>query len=72
MRIKLREFRKSHGLKMAQLAKEIGVSSGMISDIENGKSKNPTIWTVLKLADYFEVPIEELIDRNDSEGETIK
>lgn len=63
MRIKLREYRKSHGLTMAQLAKEIGVSSGMISDIENGKSKNPTIWTILKLADYFNIPIEDLIER---------
>jgi len=63
MRIKLREFRKSRGLTMAQLAKEIGVSSGMISDIENGRSKNPTIWTVLKIADYFNVPIERLIER---------
>lgn len=63
MRIKLREYRKSHGLTMAQLAKEIGVSSGMISDIENGKSKNTTIWTILKLADYFNIPIEDLIER---------
>lgn len=63
MRIKLREFRESQGLTMAQLAKETGVSSGMISDIENGNSKNPTIWTVLKLADFFNVPVEQLIER---------
>lgn len=63
MRIKLREFRKSRGLTMAQLAKETGVSSGMISDIENDKSKNPTIWTVLKLADFFEIPLDDLIDK---------
>ena len=55
----------SRGLTMAQLAKEIDVSSGMISNIENGKSKNPTIWTVLKLADFFSVSVEELIDRKE-------
>lgn len=63
MRTRIRTLRRQHGLTMKQLGKEIGISSGGISDIENGKNKYPRLATLLKFADYFEVSLDDLIGR---------
>lgn len=34
-----------------------------ISDIENGKKKDPRISTLIKIADYFNISLDELIGR---------
>ena len=39
MKTKLKELRKLNNLSMDKLGKEINMSSGEISDIENGKKK---------------------------------
>lgn len=63
MKTKLKELRKSNNLSMDKLGKEINMSSGEISDIENGKKKDPRISTLIKIADYFDVSLDELIGR---------
>lgn len=63
MKLKIRSYRIKYGLTMAELAEAVGLSSGAISDIENGKVKNPGIFTILKFANFFEIPLDDLIDK---------
>lgn len=63
MKTKLKELRKTNNLSMDKLGKEINMSSGEISDIENGKKKDPRISTLIRIADYFDVSLDELIGR---------
>ncbi|MBQ4535918.1 MAG: helix-turn-helix transcriptional regulator [Clostridia bacterium] len=42
------------------LAEKIGVSKGIISMWENGL-KEPKISSVIKIADFFEISIDELV-----------
>ena len=39
------------------------MSSGEISDIENAKKKDPRISTLIRIADYFNISLDELIGR---------
>lgn len=39
------------------------MSSGEISAIENGKKKDPRISTLIRIADYFNISLDELIGR---------
>ena len=39
------------------------MSSGEISDIENGKKKDSRISTLIRIADYFNISLDELIGR---------
>ena len=63
MKTKLKELRKLNNLSMDKLGKEINMSSGENSDIENGKKKDPRISTLIKIADYFNISLDELIVR---------
>ena len=58
-----KELRKLNNLSMDKLGKEINMSSGEISDIENGKKKDPRISTLIRIADYFNISLDELIGR---------
>ena len=46
------------------VAKEIGINNGMIANWR--KSKNPSIETLIKLADYFGTSVDYLIGRSNS------
>lgn len=63
MKTKLKELRKINNLSMDKLGKEINMSSSKISDIENGKKKDPRISTLIRIADYFNISLDELIRR---------
>ena len=63
MKTKLKELRKLNNLSMDKLGKEINMSSGEISDIANGKKKDPRISTLIRIADYFNISLDELIGR---------
>lgn len=63
MKTKLKELRKLNNLSMDKLGKEINMSSGEISDIENDKKKDPRISTLIRIADYFNISLDELIGR---------
>ena len=63
MKTKLKELRKANNLSMDKLGKEINMSSGEIRDIENGKKKDPRISTLIRIADYFNISLDELIGR---------
>jgi len=56
----IRVWRKYKKIKMNELAKNVGISSAYLSQIEN-KKRNPTIDTLKKIAQALELDIEALI-----------
>ena len=62
---RLRELRKGKGFTMEKMADELGISSGSISNYENGQ-RLPDIEIAAKIADYFGVSIDYLIGRTDT------
>lgn len=59
---RLRELRKGKGFTMEKMADELGISSGSISNYENGQ-RLPDIEVAAKIADYFGVSIDYLLGR---------
>ncbi len=59
-------LRKSKGLTQAQLGERIYVSETAVSKWERGVTL-PDIDTLCKVADYFEISLEELLGRNKSQ-----
>jgi len=57
---RIKENRARLNLTQDQIAKEIGVSRVTLGKIENGS--NPGLLTALKLADAFEIGINELFN----------
>ena len=56
----IRVWRKYKKIKMSDLAKNVGISSAYLSQIEN-KKRNPTIDTLKEIAQALELDIELLI-----------
>lgn len=56
----LKELRTERNLGQMELAKEIGVSKGVISLWENGL-REPTMYSLILLAEFFNVSIDELV-----------
>ena len=52
-------FRAEHRMSQSDLANEIGVSRKTISTIEVGRFVPSTV-IALKIAQYFQVPVEEI------------
>lgn len=57
------ELRKNRNLKQSELSEAIGYSDKTISRWENGTS-TPDIGTLLRLAEFYEITIEDLIKEN--------
>ncbi len=62
--IKLKELRENKQISMIQLAQAIGVSDAAISNWENAINE-PKVSYLLKLADYFQCTVDELLGRDD-------
>ena len=56
----VRRLRESHGLSLAQLAERAGVAKTTLFKIESGRG-NPTLETMLALAECFSVGLGELL-----------
>lgn len=56
---RIRVFRAEHRMSQGDLAEKIGVSRKTISTIEVGRFVPSTI-IALKIAQYFDVPVEEI------------
>ena len=59
----VKKLRKIHNLSQEQLAYKSGLTFSTLSKVESGINKNPTLYTVLKIANTFKVSIYELIGR---------
>lgn len=61
-------FRAEHRMSQSDLANEIGVSRKTISTIEVGRFIPSTV-IALKIAQYFNVPVEEIFSLTDISDE---
>jgi len=60
---KLKQLRKKAGWSQQKLAEKAGLSYNVITKIEQGAAKNPNIQTMIKLANAFQVTLDDLIGR---------
>jgi transcriptional regulator with XRE-family HTH domain len=58
---RLKELRYSKKIGQVDLAKQLGVSKGIISLWENGL-REPTLSNLITLAEFFCVSLDELVD----------
>jgi len=58
--LNLKRIRTKKGISQGDIAKQLGVSRGFISTIENGKT-NPTLATIAKLAKAVGISINDLL-----------
>lgn len=63
---RIKQLRKKAGLSQQKLAEKAGLSFTVITKIEQGVAKRPSIQTMVKLADAFQISLDELIDRKTS------
>ncbi|MFT8392679.1 MAG: helix-turn-helix transcriptional regulator [Liquorilactobacillus ghanensis] len=61
-RTNVKQLRDEHRISQVDLGKFIGVSDGTISKLENGRNY-PSMELAIKLADFFDVSLDELIGR---------
>ena len=67
----LRRLRTERNLSLGQLAKTSEISKGILSEIEKGNS-NPTINTILKIADGLSIPYTALLEEPQKECDLIR
>ena len=58
--LNLKKIRTKKAISQGDIARELGVSRGFVSTIENGKT-NPTLSTISKLAKALNVSTNELL-----------
>ncbi|MEY8461005.1 helix-turn-helix transcriptional regulator [Eggerthellaceae bacterium 24-137] len=62
---KLRGLRESKGLTRRQVEDATGISQGTLWRIERRGVENPNFKTLSALAEFYEVPIDEIIGKED-------
>lgn len=60
---RIRQLREKAGWSQQKLAEKSGLSYTVITKIEQGVAKRPTIQTMIKLADAFGISLDELVKR---------
>ena len=68
---KLRLLREANNLTQKQMANILSVTQKSISTYENGLTE-PDISTMIKIADFFDVSLDYLLDRRTTKTETTK
>ena len=58
----IKALRKLHGKTQGELAEILGGKKSLVSNYENGSS-TPDVYTLIKIADYFDVSLDELVGR---------
>ncbi|MDD5700376.1 MAG: helix-turn-helix transcriptional regulator [Candidatus Nanoarchaeia archaeon] len=61
---RLKQLRKKVGWSQQKLAEKAGLSFNVITKIEQGVAKRPTIQTMIKLADAFGISLDALVGRS--------
>jgi len=59
--LNLKKIRTKKGISQGDIARDLGVSRGFVSTIENGKT-NPTLSTIVKLAKALRISVTELLE----------
>jgi len=60
---RLKELRNKHNWTQQKLAEKANLSFNAITKIEQGAAEYPTLRTLIKLADAFEISLDELVGR---------
>jgi transcriptional regulator with XRE-family HTH domain len=60
----IKKFRKRKELSQDKLAKLADVTHTTLVKLESGANDNPTIKTLIKIADVLEVDLDKLVGRN--------
>lgn len=68
---RIRSFRRARGLTIAALAKEVGVTAAMASQIERGVT-NPSMSTLVRIAGALKVSIAQLFEVTNPEGVVVR
>lgn len=63
---KLKKLRIAKGKSLQEVAAAVGASKTHVWDLETGRSQNPSMDLLSRLADYFEIPVSDLIGENPS------
>jgi transcriptional regulator with XRE-family HTH domain len=66
---RLKELRLKKGDSLQGLADAVEVSKAHVWELETGKSKNPSIELLTKLARHFEVPLAQLVGEDPESSE---
>lgn len=64
MRNRLKQIRSEKGITQEELAKAVGITRPYLSDIERG-IKTPGGHIIIRIANYFKLPVEEIFFEND-------
>lgn len=68
--VKLKDLRMRKGQSLQQVADVVGLSKAHIWELETGKSSNPSVESLTKLAEHFNVSVAFLIGEDpESDGE---
>lgn len=62
--MRLREIRKSKNISQLKLAMDLNTNQNTISRYETGE-REPGIHELIKIADYFDVSVDYLLERTD-------
>lgn len=62
--MKLKELRKSRHISQVKLAMDLNTSQNTVSRYETGE-REPGVAELIKIADYFDVSIDYLLERTD-------
>ena len=60
----VKELRKKTGLSQDQMARKANMPLSTYLKVENGVTPNPSIQTLLKIAEALEISLDELVGRN--------
>ena len=63
--MRLKEIRKAKGISQLKLAIEMNTNQNTISRYETGE-REPGLAELIKLADYFDVSVDYLLERTDN------
>lgn len=63
--MRLRELRRAKGISQLKLAMDLNTNQNTISRYETGE-REPGIAELIKIADYFRVTIDYLVERTDT------
>ena len=63
--MRLKEIRKSKGISQLKMAMDLNTNQNTISRYETGE-REPGIAELIKIADYFNVSIDYLLERTDN------
>lgn len=63
--MRLKEIRKAKGISQLKLAMDLNMNQNTISRYETGE-REPGIDDLIKIADYFHVSIDYLLERTDN------